>query len=183
MAKKFIEDFFIKDAKIFSTNFSGREKKDPNTGKIVNPEGKMTFCVRIPDDIAQDMTDDGWNVRISAPREEGDEPGYYMPVEVKYRDRSGRPLGNAIYPHIYMYVGRPGRKETELTEDSIKSLDGSKFNQIDLLIHPKNYIDDRTGEEKIKAYLLDGRFTLSESRMESLYAGYRDEEPEEMPFD
>ena len=46
----------IKNAKLFSRNFSGKEGK-------YNPEGRRNFCVFI-DDIkaAEDMERDGWNM-------------------------------------------------------------------------------------------------------------------------
>lgn len=184
MAKKFIEDVVIEDARIFSRNFEGKEVV--KNGIVVNGEGKRTFCVAIPDDVAQVMIEDKWDVRLRRPSEddENQEPSYYLPVELKYRDRTGRPLGSSIYPHIYMYVGRPGRKENELTEDSVSILDGINLTQVDLTIHPRWVLSPKTGEEYIKAYLLDGRFTIKESRMASKYAQYAESADEdEVPFD
>ena len=168
MAGNFINDVIIENAHIFSTNFSGREKVW--NGKIINTEGTMNFCVGIPDDIAQDMIEDGWAIRISTPREgdEDREPSYFLPVEIKYRDRSRKLLPEKILPHVYMYAGR---KETELNEDSISVLDGCDFENVDITIHPRIWEDDN-GERKIKAYLIDGRFVIKESRIAAKYANY-----------
>ena len=173
MDGKYIEDLIIEDARIFSTNFSGREKVW--NGKIINTEGTMNFCVHIPDDIAEAMIADGWAIRISQPREgaEDREPSYFLPVEIKYRDRSRRLLPEKILPHVFMYTGR---KETELTEDTIGVLDGADFQLVDLTIHPRIWEDDN-GDRKVKAYLIDGRFTIKESRIAAKYANYgKDEE-------
>lgn len=166
MAGNFVGNVELENARIFSLNFSGREKVW--NGKIINTEGTMNFCVSIPDDIAQDMIEDGWAVRLSAPRDENDEPSYFLPVEVKWRDRSRKLLPEKILPKIYMYSD--GR-EVELDEDNIRILDGCDFETVDLVIHPRIWEDDN-GERKIKAYLYDGRFVVRESRIARKYAHY-----------
>lgn len=181
MTGNFIDDVIIENARVFSTNFSGREKIWQ--GKIINTEGTINFCVSIPDDIAQQMIEDGWAVRINPPRNEGDEASYFLPVEVKFKDRSRKPLPPKIYPHVYMYTGK---KETMLDDESIGVLDGIEFKNIDLTIHPRIWEDDN-GERRIKAYLLDGRFVVKESRIAAKYANWYsnsdDGEAEEVPFD
>lgn len=178
MAGNFVDDVIIEDARIFSTNFSGREKEWH--GKIINTEGTKNFCVHIPDEIAQAMIDDGWAVRISTPREgsENQEPSYFLPVEIKFKDKRGNDLPASIYPHVFMYSGR---KEIMLDDESIKILDGSEFKLVDLTIHPRIWEDDN-GNRRVKAYLIDGRFTIKESRIAAKYANY-DRDDEEVPFD
>jgi hypothetical protein len=58
----------IDDAKIIFRNFAGR-------GDKFNREGDRNFAVMIPDeDMANELADRGWNVKIKPPREDGDLP-------------------------------------------------------------------------------------------------------------
>ena len=75
-------NYTIENAEIFWKNFEGREKS--NNGKIINNEGQRNFCVYIPEDDAEAMAADGWNIKYSKPREEGDVPRPYLQVAVRY---------------------------------------------------------------------------------------------------
>ena len=67
-------ELVIDHADIFWTNFRGEEKVAKSTGKIVNMKGQRNFNVYIYDnDLAEELIDTGWNVRILPPRNEGDE--------------------------------------------------------------------------------------------------------------
>ena len=62
------ENIKIENAHILFRNFSGRESK-------YNRAGQRNFCVYIDDpDLAQRLIDDGWNIRVREPREEGEAP-------------------------------------------------------------------------------------------------------------
>ena len=74
MARQNIPNLSIENAHLLFRNLSGREDK-------YNRAGQRNFCVVIDDpDETQKLIDDGWNVRLLAPREEGDEPRYYIQV-------------------------------------------------------------------------------------------------------
>lgn len=69
----------IENARILYRNFSG-------VASQFNHEGDRNFCVIIdnPDAVA-DLVDAGWNVKIRAPREEGDTALNYIKVNVSFR--------------------------------------------------------------------------------------------------
>ena len=58
------ENVLIEDAKLWFRNFSGKESR-------FNAAGIRNFCVMLPNDLAERMIADGWNVRKTNP-DEGD---------------------------------------------------------------------------------------------------------------
>lgn len=142
----------FEDATIMFKNFRGRPTKfNPNGGS-------RNFCVRIPDpEVATALANDGWNIRVLAPREEGDEATNYLQVEVKY--------GGYNPPHVYTFANGV---RTELDEDSIGELDSADIASIDLVVRPYNWdVQGRTG---VKAYLKTAYVTLNLDRFASKYA-------------
>jgi hypothetical protein len=126
----------IPNAHIFYRNFSGVEKK-------YNPAGNRNFCVEIPEDATIDNTplyqvllEEGWNVRLIPPRNEGDAPMHYIQVNVSYKN---------VPPNIWMIAGR---RKTRLDEGSVDSLDYAEIKTVDLVINPYNWEPGR-----VKAYL------------------------------
>lgn len=147
----------IEDAKIFWKNFSGR-------GSQYNAEGSRNFCVEIDNVTAQQLKADGWNVKYSEPREEGDEPSAYIPVEVKY---------GAYPPKIYLVTSK---NQTLLDEDTVGELDRQEIERVDLIINPYSWEIKRKNEtlRGIKAYCktmyvtieddFGGRYSRTEER-------------------
>lgn len=126
----------IPNAHIFYRNFSGVEKK-------YNPAGNRNFCVEIPEDATIDNTplyqvllEEGWNVRLMPPCNEGDAPMHYIQVNVSYKN---------VPPNIWMIAGR---RKTRLDEGSVDSLDYAEIKTVDLVINPYNWEPGR-----VKAYL------------------------------
>lgn len=115
----------IDDARICFRNFRGE-------GSLYNNEGDRNFSLVIPDEeIAEALMNDknefgvGWNVKIRAPREEGEAPFMHLPVKVKYTERSG--------PRVYLISGK---NRVELNEDTIGMLDDIDIKSVDMNIRP-----------------------------------------------
>lgn len=152
----------IENARLLFRNFSGRESK-------YNRAGQRNFCVYIDDpEYAQQLIDEGWNVRVRPPREEGEAPRYYIQVAVSFDN---------IPPTIYMITKH---KKTRLDEESVAALDFAEIRNVDLTIRPYNWIiQEGTKNEKsgVKAYLQSMYVVIDEDEFAEKYAS--DEYPQE----
>lgn len=158
-------DIRIENARIIFRNFSGKKS-------TYNEEGDRNFNVIIPDEqMALRLTDDGWNIHVREPRDEGDKPEYRLPVAVNFKYKP---------PKVVMITGR---KRTILTEETVKILDQADIAHCDIIIHPYNWTKkERDGRivTGVKAYLKTLYAVLEEDEFEAKYA--YDEAPDEVPF-
>lgn len=123
----------IDDARIIYRNFAGR-------GDKYNREGDRNFAVVIPDEeMANELTNLGWNVKIKPPREDGDTPFMFLPVKVKFNDRG---------PNVYL---KTGNVQNRLDEESVGLLDNIDIIGVDLDIRPFDW--DVNGKQGRTAYL------------------------------
>lgn len=118
----------IDDCRIVYRNFTGE-------GSKFNREGDRNFSVVIDDqDLADQIADAGWNVKVKPPRDEDDEPFFTLPVKVKFNGRG---------PNVYLIVGD---RKVELDEDTIDCLDKIDIIGVDLDLRPYDWeVNGQTG--------------------------------------
>lgn len=151
MATKVINNISIENAKILFPNFNGIEKE-------YNSAGERNFCVMIEDPVmAQQLKRDGWNIRISRPRDPEDTPYHYLQVKVGFERRP---------PHIHLCKNGVW---TDLDEETVGELDYADIANVDLTIRPYEWEPGR-----IKAYLKTMYVTLEEDEFAHKYAANAD---------
>lgn len=140
----------IEGARLMFRNFSGEEGQ-------YNPKGNRNFCVLIDPDLAEQLKEDGWNVKYLKPREDEEEPQAYLQVRVRFD--KGKP------PIVVLVTSKNKKK---LTEDQVSMLDWVEIKNVDLIITPYNYTL-RDGTTGVKAYLKSIYVTIVEDELELKY--------------
>lgn len=157
MAANRKRDLIIEDAVLMFTNFEGREER--HEGRVMNAKGARNFHVIVPEDIVEQLIDDGWNVKILAPREEGDEARHMVKVNVSYRFRE---------PDIRVYTND---REYIYHEDQVANLDYADIISADVIIHPSEYTKD-DGTIGLSGYCTELRVVIESSPFDKKYADY-----------
>jgi len=143
------KNFRIDDATIVFRNFAGKEGQ-------YNREGDRNFCVILPDDVGEQMLNDGWNVRYLDARDEGDTPTPYISVSVNFNNRP---------PRVVMLTSTT---RTQLDEGSVEILDWADVKTADLIA--RGYDWTVNGKSGTKAYLQSLFITIEEDELERKYA-------------
>lgn len=155
---KRLDNIVVENARLIFKNFAGEESK-------FNRAGNRNFCVILDGDSAEDLRQMGWNVKALRPREDEDEPTYYLQVTVAF--------GN-FPPKVIMISGKT---KTALDEESIDTLDYAEIANVDLIIRPYHW--EVNGKEGIKAYLKTMYVTIEQD----VFAGKYDcLDDEDLPF-
>lgn len=141
----------IEDGAILYRNFTGRETD-------FNREGDRNFNVIIDDPVtAQQMQEDGWNVKFRAPRDPQDSGIHHIKVNVNFKSARG--------PKIYIHTGR---SVAELTTETVGMLDNADIQSVDMLISPFHW--ERNGQSGISAYLDTLHVVIKEDPFAHKYA-------------
>ena len=149
-----VKTFTIEGARIIFRNFSGR-------ATAFKPEGTKTFTVVLPLDRAEELYNDGWNVKYREPREEGDELEAHIEVAVNFKYRPPR------------VVALTSGGRTYLNDETVGMLDAVDLENVDVICRAYEWeVGEKSG---IKAYLQTGFFTIYEDELERKYAIKTDE--------
>lgn len=155
----------IENAKIFFKNFQGK-------GSDYNAKGNRNFCLAIDEDMADELKDEGWNVKHRPPRK--DDPDKfeqpYIKVNVKYGD----------YPPRIILINERGKKH--LDEDTVGMLDWTRIKNCDVVVRPYNYPAMNGRRAGVSAYLKALYVTIDEDDLERKYSDIPDLDEEELPF-
>lgn len=154
------ETITFRNTQIIYRNFAGRPGP-------YNEQGERSFAILLDEELAKELADRGMNIKPMKNRDDdGEDPMYFLPVEVSYRKRP---------PRVYMVTGdgeiMPLRK-TLLPEDMLEMMDNLDLAECHMVISVYNY--DVRGSKGKKAYLQSffGHVLLDE--LEQEYASVED---------
>ncbi len=130
-------DISIEHAVVIWSNFAGRPTK-------FNPQGgKRTFNIVLPRKIADELTANGWNVKVREPRDEDDDPLIFTEIVLN--------MDSQYPPKVYLCSEFGGKKSMNTLDGStVGELDDLEIENFDIIIHP--YEHGRTEEYRIKGY-------------------------------
>lgn len=150
----------IEDARIIYRNFAGLESK-------FNRKGNRNFAVIIPNqEICDALVEEGWNVKIKPPREDGEDPFMFLPVKIQF---------NARGPAAYVESGDSYQK---LNEDTIGMLDEIDIQSVDMDLRPYDWeVNGKTGRA---AYLQAIKVVQNIDRFGARYAAKAN--ADELPY-
>lgn len=136
-----IPNLEIENARLIFRNFAGKPDKYNAKG------GVRKFGVIIAPDQAEQLRNEGWNIKMLPPKEEDGEPLFYLSVKVQY--------GEFRQPNVFLISN--GRKQL-LDEESVASIDYAELQYVNLVIAP--YYWEVNGKSGINAYLKTGYFEI-----------------------
>lgn len=155
----------IENARVIFRNFSGRETE-------FNRAGQRNFSVVIDDpEMAKELNNSGWNVRLLESKDESMEPIYILQVKINF--------DSFMPPKVNMVTER--NVVTPLDEETISVLDSADIKYVDLIINPYEWAVN--GKSGISAYLKTMYAVIEEDAFADKYL--KEEHPEEddgLPF-
>lgn len=150
----------IDNARIIFKNFTG---KDDKFGR----EGDRSFSIVIEDDaLAEQLANDGWNVKPLTPRDPDEKVNHFIKVKISFKVRP---------PKIWLLTNH---KRTLLDEDTIVTLQYARIENADVVVSPWRWeVNGKTG---IAAYLETLYVKIEDDPFADKYADY--ESSDEVPF-
>ena len=150
----------IDNARIIFKNFTG---KDDKFGR----EGDRSFSIVIEDDaLAEQLANDGWNVKPLTPRDPDEKVNHFIKVKISFKVRP---------PKIWLLTNH---KRTLLDEDTIATLQYARIENADVVVSP--WRGEGNGKTGIAAYLETLYVKIEDDPFADKYADY--ESSDEVPF-
>ncbi len=148
-----VNDINITEGQIAYSNFAGRPTQ-------FNPNGGVrTVTFVIPNDIADQLKADGWNIREQVINDDG-EVRYLLESKLTFRTREGKPRD----PKIFI-VRDDGL--VHVTEDTVDTLDRADILSVDAVIGPSYW--EWGGKKGIAAYINSMYVTIKENPIDEKY--------------
>ena len=152
---------------IFDTNFAGDPKKD----RFGSDERKANLV--IPDiDLARELIDDGFNVRLTKPRvgeEEGFVPRYFVKVKLNYK--------STWPPKVYLVTDED--KRVLLDEESVACLDDIWVDRVNAVL---NRYEGPNGKS-LYVKSMEVYQKVDDDPISAKYRRQNRDEEEEIPFE
>lgn len=149
--------FTFEDVNIRYRNFSGK-------GSDFNPEGRRNFCMDVDPEDAEQMRQDGWNIK-SKDFDNGDGTVttiYYLKIQLSYKFEDSA-------PQIFRISGD---NMVQLTERTVSSLDWEEIEHVDLQITPYNWTRNNGAITGVTPYLKSMYVRVHEDDLAKKYASY-----------
>ena len=156
MARATSEQIMVENARIAFRNFRGEEDQ-------YNRAGNRNFAVLLPEDLARQLVEEGWNVKTLKAREEGDTEQPYIQINVAYK---------VAPPTIVMITSK---NRTFLGEDEVALMDTADIKNVDLIFTPYHW--NVSGNTGVKAYLKKMFVTIEEDALDLKYADVLHQNP------
>ena len=135
----------------------------------VSPAGKRSFAIAIDDELAQQLTEEGWTCIAFKPRDKNDPDSPILP-----RFKINMNFNSPTPPKIYI-ASSDGRRRTEVDESYLddQNIDKRGIEWCDIAVNPYNWTV--RGESGCSAYLSELTIKLQEGAFDYKYA-------EDVPF-
>lgn len=175
MAENTVNDLKIRKLKDVRVLTRGNWRNFSGHADTYNREGDRNFTISIPQDVAEEMISEGWDIRVREPKSEEYDTEYTLKIRLKYHDYNGNPMRNQ--PVVY-FVQDGHRRMVE--EDEVSVLDHASIGSADLVIrqYPYNF----GGRSGVSTSLVIGYFKLVTSDFDDPFEDeYLDDS--EIPFD
>lgn len=141
----------LEDVTILFPNFAGEKRQ-------FNDAGKRNFCIALPEELAELMAGEGWNIKRLKPMDVDDVGTPFLKVNVNYQGRS-KPRASVVTLSKNI--------RTPLDEEDIELFDWAEFGTVDVIINPYDY--DRNGVTQRTAYLSNIVGIFAEDQLEQKY--------------